>query len=506
MGFSLLCHAIQWIRRATQDSHGLGIKEFLMQSELYAWTPGFFAANEVHLLVNWVFLCALSGYLIFGKYNRVILMILLAVAISHFFALPARVSNHYIVLLWAIGILAFMPSWKFEGQTPNSTPLAVSLLRHLTLTTYFFAVFHKLNATYFSTEESALTAIFPDGVYTLFGVMEKVTGLEFQTLFFTFLIPISIIVELAIPILLAMRKTRLVGWVCGLIFHASITYLCGIIDYTVVILSFYILFLSKEDYSAFIDRLRQFTRRKIWVSAVVMIAFESLPLSMGSAQARHPDFASGLIWYTEQAVGYLVIFVIVYVLYTVLEWMVDRRTLTAPAEYRESEYTLKNSAGSLRRRQGVVALVIFINGIYILNGLAPYLGAKYYYSQTMFSNLKVDPTHNNHFIFPEWRIFENDSYFKVLHMEFSPEVEDNFLNQNRGLELLLNNYEQHLVEKNFLFSVLSHACTEGEFGIAISFVEETHQSKLVLWSSVRGHLDEMEYHPFNFYPWFKLEE
>ena len=505
LGISLLCLSVQRMWRSTQDVPGLGIEGFLKQAELYAWTPGLFLSNELHLLLNWGCFLILSGCVIFGRYRNIILGMLLVVVTSHFFSIPGRVSNNFFVVLLSIGILTFVPRSDSKDADPNSEPLTIVLLRHLMLLTYAFAVLHKLNASYFSIEDSALRAVFPGGVYQLFSTLNEASGLDIETLFFSFLIPASLIVELAIPVLLSIRRTRLVGCLCGLIFHASITYFSGIVDYTVVILSFFVLFLTEADFKALVDRIKRCDHRKWWTSVGVALALESLVLFMGSGLSKFPDVASGFFWVVDQAIAIFVLFVSVYCIYTILAWMLEQRTVTPLSEPRMAGSSIRSLYAWIGNRRGAFILIVLFDCLYVLNCMGPYLGAKYYYSQTMFSGLEMDTRNNNHFFLPYVRVFENDTYLKIQDLNFTPEIEPYYLESNRGLQLLLKNQEDSWVEKNFLFSVLSHASRDNRFHVSVTFVEDTPGSEPVQWRDIRDYQEELGFHPFNLYPWFKEE-
>ncbi len=67
------------------------------------------------------------------------------------------------------------------------------------------------------------------------------------------------------------------------------------------------------------------------------------------------------------------------------------------------------------RGRVVVGLVA---GMWILNGLSPYLGWKFNYSYAMLSNLRVDDARWNHLVMPRWiRLTEHDGLIHVRRVE-----------------------------------------------------------------------------------------
>ena len=136
-------HAILWIGRRG----GLRYTEYTAK---HSWSPGYFLSVEADLLFNWFLCSALILYLPFGKYKRAAAIILSFLTISHFFHLPAKVPNHFILLAISIVLLAIC-----GHRNGTRTPLIVPLLRCLVVATYIFAVIHKLNPVYFSSHSPA---------------------------------------------------------------------------------------------------------------------------------------------------------------------------------------------------------------------------------------------------------------------------------------------------------------------------------------------------------------
>ncbi len=85
-------------------------------------------------------------------------------------------------------------------------------------------------------------------------------------------------------------------------------------------------------------------------------------------------------------------------------------------------------------RGRVVAGVVA--GVWLLNGLAPYLGWKFNYSYAMLSNLRVDDVRWNHCVMPRWvRLTAHDGFIHVKRVELtfpSEAVRQRYLRGRKG--------------------------------------------------------------------------
>ncbi|MDQ6726184.1 MAG: HTTM domain-containing protein [Actinomycetota bacterium] len=198
----------------------------------------------------------------------------------------------------------------------------------------------------------------------------------------------TVLIEVTLPILLAVRQLRSVGLVLGMAFHAVLA-LAGNVPFSALALAYYVVFLPTDTPS----RLRAlFATRPAWRRRAgrllraggsrVALAIAVAGWLIGAALVTHtPGTRPALLsWGTSLflvgafAGGILLVVV------------VARRNELVPA------------SRSLRLRHPVLVggLVLVV-----LNNLTPYLGLKTESSMTMFSNLHTEAGHWNHLFIPE---------------------------------------------------------------------------------------------------------
>lgn len=503
LGLGFIAHVIQAVARSVMTTGGLGAAEFFRQAELYAWTPGLFPPNGINLLVNWFLFTLLAVCLMLGMRSKWIFSLLLAVAISHFFALPFRVSNHYLMCVWSIGLLAMLPLVLRKSPSDTVNRTLIVLLRHLMCITYFFAVLHKLNTSFLSPETTSLKVVVPPVLFDFAGLVGLENG-GFKNGMFTVLIYATLLTELALPFLLVYKRTRIAGWLLGLIFHGLITYLAGVSDYTIVILSFYILFLDRDDREILWETFRTCRWSKVFVAVASALVLESLPLFIGTGLPSFPDRFTFVAWLIEYLTSLSVLTMTGYCLiaWTPLLFTGRRQSasVTAPAT------EVKKISFWRSMPTGVVAIIVVLDLAYLMNGFSPYLGLKYFYSQAMYSNLQTDSTGSNHLFLPHIGLFQNDVFVRISLLEFTPPVSDEELRNNRGLQLLLESKDQSLVEKNFLVAVLGNACRKSEHNVSIRMMEIRSGVTMKEKELTCTDLEKMHSRPLNFYPWFIQSE
>ena len=504
LAVAVFFHAIQWIRRSTGHYTGLGLDGFIRQPEVFSSASGVAFSNEFHLLVNWGLFIGIAIYLLVGVHIKSAMVLLFVVGISHFLGLVPRVQNHYLVLLIAIGIVALAPHTSRSlprARSPISAgpPLAIVLIRHLCCLTYFFAFFHKLNSSFLSPDTSSLRDLIPTSAVTLFTTPLSMIGIgEAEAradIGYSALILYALVMELSIPILLMCRRTRFAGWISGFVFHGLIILSAGVIDYTPVILGLYTAFLDTDELNALIAALKQSRPYKVCGAVFVAGLLLAPPFVLRTQRMPLPDIATKVAWGVEVFAALALLAAIVYIVWTIFE--------LRPLDSHGGGTVSKNATQRnhrMVRRVSTVGVILFLDALYIGNCLGPYLGVKYWYSQAMFSGLAVDGS--NHILMPPIRVAVKCKYVQVTSLELSRPLTDIERRTNRGLNSLLERYENELVEWNFLASVLDHTCANTDLRVSITFVPDDSESRTVTWSNVRDHRQHLSYHPFNLYPWF----
>jgi len=256
LGF--LSHGMSWIIRR-------GDSDFLFWTERELWSPGVFLPMEWNLFLNWIVWFALALYLSVGKYKRPAAIALGVLTVTHFLHLFSRVPNHFLLILIPAVLLGLCPFKSSKG-----TPLLVKLLRMLVIMTYAFAVLHKLNPVYFSSE-SAIISFFQPFLENL--------GLDMPPSFWPWLAFLGVINEILIPICLLRKNWRAYGFYLGFLFHGMIAAL-GASDYSIVICALYPVFLDKNESQALFKQIFLPSKSRKWFALLqqssALISFVSL--------------------------------------------------------------------------------------------------------------------------------------------------------------------------------------------------------------------------------------
>lgn len=244
---------------------------------------------------------------------------------------------------------------------------------------YLFAAFAKLNSAFFDPAVSCATHFFDQSVRSigLGGLgLQDVSGVQWAVIVSTATI------ELAIPFLLMVRRTRPVGVAVAVAFHSvlSIDRSHQFVDFTSLLTVLFLLFLPPSFADEVVDRARRVWRgahrrlgvRPTLTAASVTVAVVGLALAaeMGEPTA---NASRTLIWWIWQPIA-------VTVLVLVIGYLRRNAPVRAPA------------FAPLPRWLWVVPALV------VLNSLSPYLELKTAHSGNMYSNLRVVDGESNHFV------------------------------------------------------------------------------------------------------------
>ena len=119
----------------------------------------------------------------------------------------------------------------------------------------------------------------------------------------------------------------------------------------------------------------------------------------------------------------------------------------------------------LRFRALSLGLILLFDGLYIINCLAPYLGLKFNFSQTMYSGLL--PTAENHLFFPKIPIFQYDTYASVTSIDIAGVETAHRKNFETFVESARNSGQ--FIHLNILKYHLDRICREENVSIAIEY-------------------------------------
>jgi hypothetical protein len=257
-------------------------------------------------------------------------------------------------------------------------------IRTTVLVAYGFAAFAKLNSGFFERDTSCAVKIYND-VVDVIAVLPRTSLINGPLIYGT------VAVEIAIPILLAMRRTRIAGLAVGAVFHLVLV-TAGHSPFTTAAFAFYVGFFLPEDT---LDRLRELGRRhrraaglvtagrsaisSTWTVLLVLVAWIAVSVTSVTDPSgrRSPRVIDAL----EPAVlvyGFVLIAVAAAAL-----CVCDRPVY---------------SRGMLRfAHPGWLVGPLLV----VVVGASPYLGLKTRSSFTMYSNLRTEGTAWNHLVVPE---------------------------------------------------------------------------------------------------------
>jgi len=245
---------------------------------------------------------------------------------------------------------------------------------------YAFASFAKLNSGFFDRTTSCAVFYFRESTDSLgLGVlqMDGAPWIQWAVMVGT------VAVELSIPVLLVARRTRNLGVVVGLGFHAilALDHSHQFFDFSSVLAALFVLFLPSSSGTWVAERIGS-------VRARVALADERLPQVVHVALAVLPA-AAGLAVVVDLVdadsaleLGWLL-------------WQVFAVTSVATTLVYLRQRPRAPQARSLRPHQ---ALFLLVPLLVVGNGLTPYLELKTGYGWNMYSNLRTVDGQSNHLL------------------------------------------------------------------------------------------------------------
>jgi hypothetical protein len=301
------------------------------------------------------------------------------------------VPNHiFMALILNISLLAGIISVrKFEQGKEKMMQLfqrVAPVLRLVLLILYFFTVFHKLNVDYFNPEVSCAVTLYKEiAAFLPFLPNNNITA--------WLTIAGTLIIETLIPVLLMIPRTRVLAISLGIVFHFVLALHPNLMiaSFTFEVIAMYSLFLPDSistrlflGLKGCIDKfLACPSHCKILIPATAFAVFVGLTIFIiyllpGTITLKLLMLKSPIVIYKVYIFAWIFILIILsFVLAIVYKF--DKEPLT----------------GILRPAHR--AFIIF-PALLILNGLTPYFGIKTATNFSMFSNLRIAGTENNHLI------------------------------------------------------------------------------------------------------------
>lgn len=242
---------------------------------------------------------------------------------------PHRIPSHNSFMLGALAILLIFAVAELTeratlaGRVRAATDWYGWTLRGLTwlcVLTYFSAAFHKLNPVFLSPATS------PAPLFVLQFLRPFPIPRDAALALANPVINATVAIECVLPILLLVRRTRLFGCLLGTVFHlAMMAY--GIMDFPVLILGFYPLFMGLSEARALAARLA--TRPSVWrLISTVVIGVNCAGAIWASSYVRELTTNSRgiepLLMYAHSALLYATVFLFAYVTSTLAALLLDR--------------------------------------------------------------------------------------------------------------------------------------------------------------------------------------
>ena len=292
-------------------------------------------------------------------------------------------GNHWLLAgMVDLAILLAVGVGALRGRVHDRTDLAVRLLpaaRLCLLAFYAFAAFAKLNSAFFDRSVSCAVFFFRESTDSV-----GLSGLQAGGASWVdhLVIGGTALVELSIPVLLVLKRTRHLGVLVALGFHAllAVDRTHQFFDFSSVLLALFVLFLPPTSGTWVAERVgsvrARLSLRDEALPARARVALAAVPASAGLLVAIDVvDFERGLDvgWWPWQAYAVAAV----------------AMTVTFLRQHRT------RSDSSLRPHHALFALVPLL---VVLNGLTPYLEVKTGYGWNMYANLRTVDGETNHLI------------------------------------------------------------------------------------------------------------
>jgi hypothetical protein len=303
-----------------------------------------------------------------------------------------RLSNHLVVAWFLLVVVLQADAASALGASEGKRQLLVlSGFELIVVTTYALSAFHKLNREFFSPAHS------PASHFARFLCADR--GVRSPTLvrvFSCYSILSTFAVEACLPVLLLVPPTRPWALLLAVGFHFSLA-LLGIVNFSAVMYAGLAAFLPVEMAGWSLEPVLSRPAPVVLVACVLAIGAVWL-VTPRRAGPLCPYRYRNAAWVVQVGFGALTAWFVLEAAYAV--------THGTPV-----------SIGDFGDGLGLVLVPVL--ALYVLNGLAPYVGYKTEFSLAMFSSLRTRAS--NHLVFRErWRLLDGAQYLRLHAIEALP--------------------------------------------------------------------------------------
>lgn len=281
-------------------------------------------------------------------------------------------------------------------------------MRWATVVLYFFAVFHKLNSSYFSPESCG--ADLPIGYLTDHVLTRHLHLDSFLPVTSSaaawFFVGSSLALEIAIPILLVIRRTAHWGFLAGFVLH----FFLGVFyfwHFTPMLYCLFVLFLPLGFHRWVVQAWHRLKSIRVWESPSLdvqqairrVLLFTLLLLPLLYVLAPEVEWLRLQLGAYNRGHERLAFVPVLSIAFGWVPFVVLSLTLAA-CVLRFARRRGGGSRGAMPARLRLDPVVAWLPVLLVLNGLTPYLGLKTHQSFSMFSNLWTEGGETNHLFMP----------------------------------------------------------------------------------------------------------
>lgn len=349
----------------------------------------------------------IPAVLVLTRPKSAIFMLAMAIGYIHIFLhempFSTRPNHPTLILLMNLTIIS-SALWVMLNTFIKSRTLELDreqwfdIFRPLLITAinivYLMAVFNKLNTAFFDIHTSPVTRLL-NFYYTSDTLLFIPSLLPHADWVLQFGIIATLVIETTIPLMLWIRRTRLLGIFVGVIFHMilSVRLYPSMAEFPTLLLAAYILALPDSTIPMLRDLWGKF-REKTWFlparSFGILFAawfFFLLPMVF-----QWPAEQSKLILQQSEIWSYSwVIYLAIYYIIIIYLLIRTRGGFNEPKD--------------IQWFQPRNVIIYFFPLLIFLNGLTPYMGLKNKGSWNMYSHLRTENGYSNHLFMPNFYLF-----------------------------------------------------------------------------------------------------